>query len=293
MVVVIVEFKDGKLNDKARKEAVRTLSNALTNSKKTKILTQSDFISFKRVLELYLKKLKLVVKFPKPKDETPESTVGVQVQIPDPPREGSAQGDDTSQAARGTQSQLANDDQNENEDNPELVLEVFRDDVQIDNRSAAEPPVTYVYEDLSIYCRRKQRQPIDLLVDEMDPKNLPTDLYAKNTHYMKLSPEVDDIVSDDILQLNPIDMNYLCSITGDFRTGQIVRHLGRSYYLALEARRQRVYRKMLSLSWPPGESVLEFNHKVQLNISECTELGLHCNVIDQVITVYCSPQLAH
>ena len=81
MVVYTVDFKGNKLNDKARKEAIKTLANAAINSKKTKVLTQSDFISFKRVLELYLKKLKLTVKIPLQSESTATmgDSVGVQV----------------------------------------------------------------------------------------------------------------------------------------------------------------------------------------------------------------------
>ena len=76
MVFYEVTFKSGTLNENARKEALKILRNAKISSS-TKVLSQDDFISFKRVLELYLKKMELVVHIPKTTDTETQSSVGV------------------------------------------------------------------------------------------------------------------------------------------------------------------------------------------------------------------------
>ena len=108
---------------------------------------------------------------------------------------------------------------------------------------------SYTVQDLNQYCRLRGKPPKDLLVDDYDPIKLSKDASSDDEEYLILSTQVDDIVSDEILSLNPPDMNYLCSIQEKHRTNRILRHIGRSYYLALDSRREIVYKELNQVIW--------------------------------------------
>ena len=137
--------------------------------------------------------------------------------------------------------------------------------------------------DLVSYCRGLQKRPIDVIIDELDPKKIPVDAVESRKVFLRLESDVDEVVSDDILGLNPVELNYLSSITGEYRTNKIVRRLGRSYYLAIDARRKLMYQNLMKLNWEEGTSILDFNYSIQKSVDSCVELGILQQTVDQIL----------
>ena len=256
MVFLEVQFKNERLDPRDHKAALKILGNSAVGTQKgkpAKILTQQDFVAFKRVLELYMKKLRLVVRKPVT-DTTSVTNTATQTNLED----------SETTNAEATQEMNANLDQNDVE----------------------ELETQYTYEDLARFCRKLRKHPVDLLVDEYDPKEVTQKMMTEEKLYLKLSEDVDETIADDILGLNPADMNSLSSIIGDYRTCLIMRRLGRSYYLALDSRRQIQYKELLQLQWLETESILEFNHNIKASIDSCVELGVQTNVVDQIMIYF-------
>lgn len=304
MVVYEVDFKGRQVNEKARKEASKVFTSATLTGKKQKSLNQSEFVSFKRIFELYLKKMKLEVKVKRSHSVGRRSSIGTQASA-NTERRLLLAGDNVRTAqARLRRNQARNEldpadlnmlppgdptdpdgdennvDVEDNEENaaapeaPVRPAQLHPDDLEVFHEARATHDSYFIRHDLHAYCRMVGRQPADLLVDSLDPRRLPHDIDSSDTVFLKLSPEADEIIGDDILLLRPPDLNYLSKITGDFRTNRIIRQMGRSYYLALDSRRKQLFRQTTSIQWDSGESILDFNNRFELLPSECNELDL-------------------
>lgn len=217
MVLYKVKFEKEKVDEKCHKLAQKRLSGSLPkkDEAESKLLTRNEFLKFKRMLELYLKTLKLRVE----SGTEPESS------------------------------------------------------------ETQEDPISVSLND---FCRQRNVRPLDILVDKFDPANIPADVNTCVKEYVVLSHKVDEVVADDILGLQPPDIDYLSAVTGTHRTCNIVRKLGESFYLSLDSYRQLAYNTLLDMHWKEEEAIMDFNHRFQVNVSTCNELNLYHHPLDQM-----------
>ena len=211
MVFHDVAFEEGNLSASVHKAALKRLQNAIKKkkNKEKRNLDQTEFIVFKRILELYVKSLKLQV-----------------VMLPE-----------------------------------------------------GEGPVNRV--SLATFCRERQKTLIDLLIEAYDIHSAET--YSENNIALRFNDEVDEIISDDILSLNPPDLATISMFSGPHRVNQIVRHLGSAFYLGKSSNRSLKFNAALTLQWKENESIQDFNSKFTTAISACKEVDVFTLSVDQVL----------
>ncbi len=136
---------------------------------------------------------------------------------------------------------------------PLFVMKKIRTSDAISELLQSETPETEVdsfYDRVSFvkYFRGLSERPLDLIVDAFDP-NDQTDvsLISSSKNYYKFTEDLDEVLSDALLEQVPENIDVLADIQGDFRAQKILRTIGDAYYMGLDSTRFNLYHELISL----------------------------------------------
>eukprot|EP00924_Labyrinthula_sp_SR-Ha-C_P001216 snap_masked-scaffold_7-processed-gene-17.6-mRNA-1 protein AED:0.35 eAED:0.84 QI:0/0/0/0.5/1/1/2/0/1023 len=136
---------------------------------------------------------------------------------------------------------------------------------------------------LNKVCREKGRKHLDLLVDSINPEQLPDFSNATKTDYFVLSKDADEFISDHLITFFPEQIDYLTSLTYPYRLNKIIRTLGHSFYLSRDTQLSAIFSTFMNLKWKNEESLMDFNQKFDKALTFCTQHGMFTKTLDQAM----------
>ena len=100
------------------------------------------------------------------------------------------------------------------------------------------------------YC-----QPLDLLIDAHNAYKLPHDASELSEAHLRFDGKVLEKVADDILRLNPRNMNLLSTYIGSYRVSLISSIVGHTFYGGFQKRMVRRFTEFKTMRLEPDLTV--------------------------------------
>ena len=97
---------------------------------------------------------------------------------------------------------------------------------------------------LGDFCQTNNSTPLTFLVDNYIPNKTKAEMKQNAEYLLEPVPDLEDIIFDDFLELQPPDLEALAAISGPFKVAKLLRKIGEPYYLSLESQRRDVIRDL-------------------------------------------------